>query len=628
MQPRKSCSTIGMQMDASDFDISSGDKTLEQKLGQLQGRERELCSRRRMLTDQDVKDFADQCRLLAQNCETDMQTMAVIGRLQGFLTREEVARALATKRVPHSPGEPTIVERHVDGLLVRWRTAKEDEAESNFFHYELQYGFRFLGGWQAVHIVGRTQFRITSLRPSTTYLVRVRVLNSLGWSAFSPIGSVTTLKAKPTPPPPGTEPKSGGVLGFLGSIPDAYNELVCSIIRPPKAEYDMLELGAKRFRIKRNIYTRRDFNFRNSRNLTLQCSHWEPDADQRKTKQMPVVIYLHGNCGCRVDAIECLEGVLGAGMTLIGIDLSGSGKSEGEFITLGWNERQDTWDLIKYLKATGTVSDVFLWGRSMGAVTALLLAAQPEAAKSVTAIVLDSPFSDLWVLAIELVKSQNLNIPSIATSVAHVLIRNSVKSYTKVDIENLAPVKVVCNARVPALFCAARGDGFVKPFHSERLHKAYGGPKEFQLIEGDHNSARPVSFLAKATKFMQDQLGRQRQPGHLVYPSAAANDVAKAIASEVLPQNTPTTNATNATAAASKEALISAATSAAESSATANAAGRGGAHDVFKVHRVKDMFQSHSERQYAKGMDINDQIKAGVTKEASASSSSSASARS
>jgi len=610
-------------MAGGGFDVAFGDKTFEQALAQLQVREKELCSRRRMLTDDDVKSFAEQCRLLAQNCSTDLHTMAVIGRLQGFLTREEVARTLATKRVPGVPGEVTVVERHVNSLLMRWRTAKEDEADSNFFHYELQYGFRFLGGWQAVHIVGRTQFRVTGLRPSTTYLIRVRVLNALGWSQFSPISNVTTQKAKPAQAAPGEEPKSGGVLGFIGSIPDAYNELVCSIIRPPKAEYEMLELGAKRFRIEKNIYTRRDFSFRNSKNLTLHCSHWEPDKNQRKTKQMPVVIYLHGNCGCRVDAIECLEGVLGAGMTLVGIDLSGSGKSEGEFITLGWNEREDTWDLIRYLKATGTVSDVLLWGRSMGAVTALLLASQPDAAKHVSGIVLDSPFSDLWVLAIELVKSQNLNIPSIATSFAHVLIQRSVKSYTKVDIENLAPIKVVANARVPALFCAARGDGFVKPFHSERLHKAYGGPKALELIEGDHNSARPAEFLVKATEFMQKHIKARAQRKLEVPATVSSPPTATAASKTATParrsrrMTTSLVDGVKAAAARSHEesasnnstdSTIYADNHAATAADAAVSGSSGAKKDVLGVHRVKNMFQSHTERQYAKGMDINDKM--------------------
>ena len=80
--------------------------------------------------------------------------------------------------------------------------------------------------------------------------------------------------------------------------------------------------------------------------------------------------------------------------------------------------------------------------------TALLVASEPKAHEHISAIVLDSPFSNLWDLALELVESQNLGIPSVATSMARVLIRGSVKSRTGVEIDDLSPVKVVHKARV------------------------------------------------------------------------------------------------------------------------------------------------------------------------------------
>lgn len=59
-------------------------------------------------------------------------------------------------------------------------------------------------------------------------------------------------------------------------------------------------------------------------------------------------------------------------MTVFCLDLSGSGKSEGEYISLGWYERDDVQTVVDYLRGTGTVATIGLWGRSMGAVTALL----------------------------------------------------------------------------------------------------------------------------------------------------------------------------------------------------------------------------------------------------------------
>jgi dienelactone hydrolase len=66
--------------------------------------------------------------------------------------------------------------------------------------------------------------------------------------------------------------------------------------------------------------------------------------------------------------------------------------SEGDYISLGWYERDDLAVVVEYLRGTGKVSTIGLWGRSMGAVTALL---HGDRDPSIAGMVLDSPFSDL-----------------------------------------------------------------------------------------------------------------------------------------------------------------------------------------------------------------------------------------
>ena len=92
-------------------------------------------------------------------------------------------------------------------------------------------------------------------------------------------------------------------------------------------------------------------------------------------------------------------------MTLFCFDFAGCGKSEGEYITLGWNENKDVQTIIKFLRLERKVSTVSLWGRSMGAVTALLCAMQDP---SISAIVLDSTYSSLKRLINETVSPSSL----------------------------------------------------------------------------------------------------------------------------------------------------------------------------------------------------------------------------
>ena len=53
-------------------------------------------------------------------------------------------------------------------------------------------------------------------------------------------------------------------------------------------------------------------------------------------------------------------------------DFSGCGNAEGDYITLGWYEWEDLAQVITYLLKKQEVTNIGLWGRSMGAVTSLM----------------------------------------------------------------------------------------------------------------------------------------------------------------------------------------------------------------------------------------------------------------
>ena len=88
------------------------------------------------------------------------------------------------------------------------------------------------------------------------------------------------------------------------------------------------------------------------------------------------------------------------GMTVMAFDFSGCGKSEGEWVTLGYKEQDDLATVVKYLRTTRRVSVIGLWGRSMGAVTSIFYTAKEPA--EIGGMVLDSPFCNLNRLTLEL----------------------------------------------------------------------------------------------------------------------------------------------------------------------------------------------------------------------------------
>jgi len=83
------------------------------------------------------------------------------------------------------------------------------------------------------------------------------------------------------------------------------------------------------------------------------------------------------------------------------------------------------------------VSTIGLWGRSMGAVTALMHADRDP---SIAGLVLDSPFSNLRTLAEDLCKKHS-SIPKFVMSAAMVFIKSTIKDKAKFDLDKLNPLE-------------------------------------------------------------------------------------------------------------------------------------------------------------------------------------------
>lgn len=137
------------------------------------------------------------------------------------------------------------------------------------------------------------------------------------------------------------------------------------------------------------------------------------------------------------------------------VDVQGSGLSEGEWVTLGAYEVDDLANAIEHLRSDAQISTIALWGRSMGAVTALMYSRRDP---TIAGMVLDSPFSKLNDLMLELVQEQQVPIPRAFVKLALMAMRRSVRKRAKFDIYTISPVDIVNESFVPVLF----GTSFTK----------------------------------------------------------------------------------------------------------------------------------------------------------------------
>ena len=229
----------------------------------------------------------------------------------------------------------------------------------------------------------------------------------------------------------------------------AYQALLKVIIRPPRATYDEKRLGLADFSVLREWRVHReDFVVRNDRGLEVRASLWAPSS---KKEPPPCVVYAHGNACNRLGALSLLRPLCLGGIALCAVDCAGSGNSGGEFVSLGHFERDDVAAVVDELKRKKLVGRVALWGRSMGAATALLYASTRD--PDVAAVVADSPYSGLVRLCRELVgkvrrraegdgdSSAPRNfVAGAVTEAALALVRSSVKHRAGFDVNVLRPL--------------------------------------------------------------------------------------------------------------------------------------------------------------------------------------------
>ena len=131
------------------------------------------------------------------------------------------------------------------------------------------------------------------------------------------------------------------------------------IIRPLREKYSPdSDLGPRNFILKGKVYTRNDIEIKNSRGHTLQCSWFCPKFSEKAS--LPCIIYCHGNCGSRCDALDIAKSLLPIGMIVFALDFSGSGLSDGEYVSLGYYESWDLKTVIEYIKNSGKASCIGL----------------------------------------------------------------------------------------------------------------------------------------------------------------------------------------------------------------------------------------------------------------------------
>ena len=168
---------------------------------------------------------------------------------------------------------------------------------------------------------------------------------------------------------------------------------------------------------------------KNVRKERIKCSLFKPQRVENQ--RIPCVVYFHGNSGSRMEGLSLLNYLMPLNIALFCFDFTGCGLSDGNYVTLGVNELDDAEAVMSFLKDTGEFNAFVLWGRSMGAVTALLYTSKNPGIT--TALILDSPYY-CFKKVVQDVARIKLNIPGLIMDAVIALLRRKLNKIIGVDI--------------------------------------------------------------------------------------------------------------------------------------------------------------------------------------------------
>lgn len=265
----------------------------------------------------------------------------------------------------------------------------------------------------------------------------------------------------------------------------------------------------ERFSINSTMIKREDFELvfidkkitDNPNSFTIQCSLFTPENWEDKEEIPPCMVYLHSYSGSRIEGIGFLDQLLPK-YCLCVFDFVGCGLSEGEYVSLGLKESKQTELVIEYLEKEYGFKDLYIWGRSMGAVAALIYA-HDNKISNVNGMILDSPFYDAKSMITGIIQKFS-NIPAFVIRTGLIPISYSLESNTGYDVLGISPKDLVASCKIPALFLVATDDFISPPELVNVMYSNYGDAyKEFVQTEGEHHTPREDSDIERCLAWLK-----------------------------------------------------------------------------------------------------------------------------
>lgn len=205
------------------------------------------------------------------------------------------------------------------------------------------------------------------------------------------------------------------------------------------------------------------------------------------SENSPIELLFHGYGGnSERDLSAGVRRCAALGRSCVLIDQRAAGRSDGNVISFGINERRDCLAWINYVKERYPNRPIIIGGISMGAAT-VMLASGLELPDEVVCVMADCGFSSAKMIIKKVVTEMHL-----PADLLYPFIKLGARIYGGFDLEADSPIEAVSRSGTPTVFIHGDADGFVPHAMSEELFGACKAQKDLVTIEGaEHGLAYP-----------------------------------------------------------------------------------------------------------------------------------------
>lgn len=215
------------------------------------------------------------------------------------------------------------------------------------------------------------------------------------------------------------------------------------------------------------------------------------------------VIILHGYRAEPKSVLTIGEHFSEKGYNVLIPSMRACANSDGEFVGMGWLDKDDLKCWINLVLAENSNAKIILHGSSMGAAT-VLMASGDELPSNVKAIIEDSGYTSVWDIFASEAKAR-FNLPAFPVLNMFEIVANFRAKY---DIKEASALEQVKKATVPILFIHGDNDDFVPEYMCEKLYEAANCKKDKLIIHGaGHTESRykePEKYYNKIFDFLDN----------------------------------------------------------------------------------------------------------------------------